>query len=92
MVAAVFKAIGQGNGTPAIQAESVKKLGPGRNGVAISTCFIGQDIGNATGPIFASFLIQRTEYETMFFAYAAMLVVCMGIYLIYDRINAGKTA
>lgn len=92
LVAAVFKAVGQGNGTPAIQAESVKKLGPGRNGVAISTCFIGQDIGNATGPIFASFLIQRTGYETMFFVYAAMLVVCMGIYLIYDRRNAGKAA
>ncbi len=81
LVSAVFKGIGQGNGTPAIQAESVKTLSPGRSGVAISTCFIGQDIGNAVGPIFASFIVKKTSYENMFLIYSGLLIVGLIIYL-----------
>lgn len=85
LIAAVFKAVGQGNGTPAIQAESIKKLGIKRNGVAISTCLIGQDIGNALGPIFASYVVMKTDYESMFLLYSAMLVVGLVVYYYFDH-------
>ena len=81
LIAAVFKAIGQGNGSPAIQAESVKKLGLERNGVAISTCLIGQDLGNALGPIFASYVVNFSNYGSMFMLYALMLLGGLGIYI-----------
>lgn len=81
LVAAVFKGIGQGNGTPAIQAESVKTLSSDRSGVAISTCFIGADIGNAVGPIFASFVVEKTGYENMFLIYSGILVIGLIIYI-----------
>jgi len=85
LISAVFKAMGQGNGTPAIQAEAVKKLGIERNGVAISTCLIGQDIGNAIGPIFASYIVASTNYETMFLLYSAMLVFGIIGYYFYNK-------
>ncbi|MEA5017886.1 MAG: MFS transporter [Erysipelotrichaceae bacterium] len=85
LIAAVFKAVGQGNGTPAIQAESIKKLGIKRNGVAISTCLIGQDIGNALGPIFASYVVMKTDYESMFLLYSAMLIVGLVVYYYFDH-------
>ena len=82
LIAAMLKALGQGNGTPAIQSESVKQLSQERSGVAISTCFIGQDIGNAVGPIFASSVVGAVGYEKMFVIYAVLLIVCLFIYMI----------
>lgn len=84
LIAAVFKGVGQGNGTPAIQAESVKTLSPERSGVAISTCFIGQDIGNAVGPIFASFIVKKTSYENMFLIYSGLLIIGLIIFLSFN--------
>ena len=43
--AAVFKAVGQGAGTPSIQAHAIRQLGQERSGVAVSTVQIGQNIG-----------------------------------------------
>ena len=80
LIAAVFKAVGQGNGSPAIQAESVKTLGIQRSGVAISTCLFGQDLGNAIGPIFASYVVNFSNYGTMFMLYAMMLLAGLGVY------------
>ena len=84
LIAGVLKAIGQGNGTPAIQADSVKQLSGDRSGVAISTCFIGQDIGNAIGPIFASTMVGVVGYEKMFIIYAILLIICLFIYFLSD--------
>lgn len=90
LMAAILKALGQGNGTPAIQAESVKRLSYERRGVAISTCFIGQDIGNAVGPIFASSMAGVVGYETMFFIYAGMLVGGLFIYMVNNYYHQRK--
>ncbi len=85
LFAAVCKAMGQGNGTPAIQAESIKKIDSTRSGVALSTCFIGQDIGNALGPIFASAMINTIGYENMFLTYAGVLLIGFIIYFVYNK-------
>lgn len=90
LIAAVFKAVGQGNGTPAIQAESVKKLGNERSGVAISTCLCGQDIGNAIGPIYASCMVKAINYNAMFSIYAAALLLGAVVYFFYNRKVKGK--
>lgn len=85
LIAAVFKAIGQGNAAPAIQAESVRVLSPQRRGVAISTCMIGQDIGNAVGPIYSSFTTSIVGYETMFLLYAGILTIGLFIYMLHNK-------
>lgn len=85
LIAAVFKAIGQGNAAPAIQAESVRVLSPQRRGVAISTCLIGQDIGNAVGPIYSSFTTSLCGYENMFLLYAGILTIGLFIYMWHNK-------
>lgn len=90
LIAGVLKALGQGNGTPAIQAESVKQLSSDRSGVAISTCFIGQDIGNAVGPIFASSMAGAIGYEQMFMLYACLLIFSLFIYILNNYLKKRK--
>ena len=90
LIAAILKALGQGNGTPAIQAESVKRLPSDRSGVAISTCFIGQDIGNAVGPIFASSMAGVVGYEMMFMIYACLLILGFSLYILFNYFNKRK--
>ncbi len=90
LIAAVFKAVGQGNGAPAIQAEAVKTLGVEKSGVAFSTCLIGQDLGNALGPIFASFAIGAAGYTTMFYIYAAILICGLLIFHFHKKKEAKK--
>jgi len=75
IVAGILKAIGQGSGTPSIQAHSVKVLGRQRAGVASSTTFIGQDLGNSIAPILGSFVAEKHGYGTMFYGYAAVVAI-----------------
>lgn len=74
IIAALCKAFGQGCGTPAIQSEAVKIMGKEKSGVAISTIYIGQDLGNAIGPVYASFMIPVINYGGMFSLYGLLLV------------------
>jgi predicted MFS family arabinose efflux permease len=75
LIAGILKALGQGAGTPSIQAHCVKALGPEKAGVASSTCFIGQDIGNTIAPIFGGLVVTSFGYSTLFYGYAAVLAV-----------------
>lgn len=90
LIAAVCKAIGQGNAVPAIQADSIRKLSSKRRGVAISTCFIGQDIGNAAGPIYSSFIAGMLGYEQMFLIYAGILTLGFIIYMLHNKRRIGE--
>lgn len=66
LAASVCKALGQGAGTPSIQAYTVKRLESSRAGVAVSTIQIGQSLGNALSPIAGSFFVNEFGYEAMF--------------------------
>ena len=77
----ILKAVGQGSGTPAIQATCMKQLGREKAGVVNSTCFIGQDIGNAVAPIIGGYVASAYGYTTVFAGYAALLLI--GGYLIF---------
>ena len=83
LTAAVLKAIGQGCSTTAIQSECVRTLGKERSGVAVSTCYIGQDIGNALGPTMAAYMISAQGYEFMFFMNAVFLLCGLVIFHFY---------
>lgn len=55
VLAAVCRALGQGAGTPCLQAHTVRTLDASKAGVAVSTIVIGQNLGNALAPIGGSF-------------------------------------
>ena len=80
LFAAVLKAIGQGSGSSAIQADSVRKLGLKRSGVASSSCYIGMDLGNVLGPAIGAFVISDYGYGPLFYGYAVLLLICIPIY------------
>ena len=88
LTAAVLKAIGQGSGQSAIQADSVRKLGLQRSGVASSSCYIGMDLGNVLGPAIGAFVISASGYELLFNVYGFLLLLCIPIYWIYSRKSA----
>ena len=75
LIAGILKAIGQGSGSSAIQAESVKQLGLERSGVASSTCYIGMDLGNVLGPAIGAFVISGSGYASLFNIYGILLLL-----------------
>ena len=85
LIASVLKAIGQGSGSSAIQADSVRKPGLERSGVASSSCYIGMDLGNILGPAIGAFVISEQGYGFLFDVYAMLLLLCIPIYWLYTR-------
>ena len=91
ILAGALKAIGQGGGSPSIQATCVKTMGRDRAGVASSTCYIGQDIGNAFAPIIGGVVATSYGYGTMFYGYAALLLIGgLGLYALQLAIEKRK--
>lgn len=60
-------------------------MGLERTGVANSTILIGQNIGNAVGPIFASAVIPTVGYTNMYYIYVGLLVLALIIYYVYNK-------
>ena len=81
LLGSLWKAFGQGAGTPSLQAYVVKKLPAERAGVASSTIQIGQNLGNAVAPILGSFVVSAFNYEIMF-AGAGVVILVVGLLLL----------
>ncbi len=75
LVASVFKAVGQGIGTPSLQAEVIKQLDKSQSGVAASTILIGMNIGNAIGPMLTGMVVKQMGYRSMFIWFAIISAV-----------------
>lgn len=82
LIAAVCKALGQGAGTPTIQAHAVKMLDKSHSGVAVSTIQIGQSLGNSIAPVLGSFLVKPFGYTTMFCGFGGIILVAGFLLLI----------
>lgn len=82
LIAAVCKALGQGAGTPTIQAHAVKMLDKFHSGVAVSTIQIGQSLGNSIAPVLGSFLVKPFGYTTMFCGFGGIILVAGFLFLI----------
>lgn len=82
LIAAVCKALGQGAGTPTIQAHAVKMLDKSHSGVAVSTIQIGQSLGNSIAPVLGSFLVKPFGYTTMFCGFGGIILVARFLFLI----------
>ena len=82
LIAAVCKVLGQGAGTPTIQAHAVKMLDKSHSGVAVSTIQIGQSLGNSIAPVLGSFLVKPFGYTTMFCGFGGIILVAGFLFLI----------
>lgn len=85
LAAGLFKALGQGSGTPSLQAYCVKTLDKSRAGVASSTILIGQSIGNAVSPIVGSFVVKASGYKVLFLGAGAIVLLNGLILLMFQR-------
>lgn len=90
LIAALFKAAGQGGGQIALQTACIKRVDASRVGVATSTYFIGADIGNGLGPIISGKLADLFNYEIMFSLVAALIMVAMLVFNLYQKHEARK--
>jgi MFS family permease len=90
IAAGILKAVGQGSGAPAIQAEAIKMLGKERSGVASSTCFIGADVGNVIGPWLGGVTNSVTSYATTFNGYAIFLLLSSAAFAFYSKVIKRK--
>ncbi|MBM7583452.1 putative MFS family arabinose efflux permease [Caldicoprobacter guelmensis] len=89
ILAAILKAIGQGGGQVALQAESIKKVDESKRGVAASTFYIGADIGQGIGPWIGGFLSDTFNYKTTF-SFTALLTLFCGIIFFINQMIARK--
>ena len=91
VAAAVLISIGQGAGTPSLQADVIRHLDRSRTGVATSTIQIGQNIGNAVAPVIGSFFVGSYGYAGMFSGYGVLLTMAgwLILFLHYRRDKAG---
>jgi predicted MFS family arabinose efflux permease len=88
IIASVLKAMGQGTGQISLQTECIKRVDPGRIGVAMSTFYIGADIGQGLGPILGGELSERFNYMVMYSTCATFLLCSMLIFNLYQRQKA----
>lgn len=85
------KALGQGSGTPSMQAHCVKSMDRKQAGVATSTVMIGQNVGNALAPIVGSFFVGSVGYEGLFCGFGGiMLAAGMILIWIQYRMDRGR--
>lgn len=84
LAAAVFKAVGQGEGQIALQSACIKKVDDSKVGVATSTYYIGADIGQGFGPILGGKVSALFNYQTMFYCIAALMLVSAVLFTIYQ--------
>lgn len=75
LLAAMLKALGQGAGVPGIQSTCLQQLGREKAGVVSSTCYIGQDIGNAIAPPIGGAIASAFGYCVMFSSYAVLILI-----------------
>lgn len=85
LLASVLKALGQGCGQPAIQAECLKKLGAERRGVATSTFYVGSDVANGVAPVVGGFIAEGGGYSSVFSFGAVILIAAFVGYAVYAR-------
>ena len=92
LIAAALYGLGQGTSQPSLQAYCIKKLGPARIGVAVSTYFLGVDVSQGLGPMLGGVVIERFGYAALFYIIAAILVGGMAIYRYYSKREKGNNA
>lgn len=82
---AVLYGIGVGAGQPALQAQSTKEVKIEQVGIAVSTCYLGNDIGQGIGPALGGMVSDRFGYGAMFFCAALLHTAAFFLFYFYEK-------
>ena len=85
LLASVLKALGQGSGQPALQAECIKRLDTNQRGLATSTFYVGSDVANGLGPIIGGMLVTSFGYAKLFEINGFLLIAAFVGYYLYTK-------
>ena len=80
IIAALLKGVAQSSGQAAIQADCARRSPMNRRGVAMSTCYLGSDVGNCVGASLGGWLSGLFGYGTMFGLIGVMVAAGLGMY------------
>lgn len=80
LTAALLKGIAQSSGQAAIQADCARRSPLHRRGVAMSTCYLGSDLGNSIGAALGGWLSGVFGYGTMFILVGGIVAAGLGMY------------
>ena len=84
LVSAALIAIGHGAGQPALQAKCVGMY-PEKRGVAISTFYIGLDLGNGIGPVVGGVVLSFFNFSVMYGGASVLLLLGMLAFILLFR-------
>ena len=88
-LAAVIKTVGTNLAKPALQAAAVKSVTPDRRGAAVSTYYIGTDLGQGTSPMIGGGIVDRNggDYGMLFMLFSLPLALAGAAYYAITRHN-----
>ncbi len=84
-LAAILKAIAAASIQTSLLAESLKRAGRGRAGVATSTFYIGADIGQGVGPMIGGVIATMYGYTIMFY-FCGVITFIAGALFVVSRV------
>lgn len=85
LVVAVLYGIGVGAGQPAIQAQSIHDVAPEKVGIAVSTCYLGNDFGQGIGPMIGGSISDRLGYGGMYAVVGVIHLAAIALFAIYEK-------
>jgi len=86
-LAAVLVAVGHGSGTPAIQAECIRRQ-PDRRGVATGTFYMGADVGHGLGPIIGGAVLNSFGFQVLFVSAGILMLIGLLGFIIYRKLDS----
>jgi len=92
LVAAALKGVAQSSGQSALQAECANRCDALRTGVAMSTCYLGNDLGQGLGNALGGAMSARLGYGTMFAIVGGIVLTGYIMMAVQRRIDASGAA
>lgn len=84
LLTGVLRSIGQGAAHPAAQAAAIRRVGKEKSGVAVSTFYLGGDIGQGIGPIIGGYIAGLFGYGSVFRFCGYLVLFTMAAYIISE--------
>lgn len=74
-----------GAAQPAIQTTCIKSLPDEKRGVAVSTFYVGADVGQGLGGAIGGVVAQSFGYTAMYCGAGALMLAALAVYLVFAR-------
>jgi predicted MFS family arabinose efflux permease len=89
-IAGILKALGQGMAQPAIQTACIKSLPDVQRGVAVSTFYVGADVGQGLGGALGGTIAQSFGYTAMYCGAGCLMLAALAMYVCFEEVRKKK--